>query len=332
MDLAGLWDILSATLHSVAKSCQGDEQFREGRQYSVWHVLKMYLLSVFLRVSPNILYERIAEGKKAFRKAWKLPNRAISLSQLKKRLGTACTLRALVELLRVSAQRILKQVGEGEVQVVAADLTRIESTLRDAKAAWGFDSKGAFFGYKLGLVVSQSGIVLGMSLMKANWTEAKVRGRLLRMTRETLRMRGGTLTVHYLVCDSGFDGEPFYRAAHTILKAPQLCPPRRKRNPRVKSAKKYLARVKKHTPHRFKDQELWETLPDRKAIYRKRTVVEQVNGQLKDVLRIHEVQPRRRGVKNLLRSCLAKLVIYNFALNVNAAQNRNLRQIKRLVC
>jgi hypothetical protein len=331
MEPVELWAIISRALTQVAKNRGQNSDRQDDCRYTIWHVVKIHLLCVLMGISPNVFYERLAKGKRRFRQQWGLPNCLISLSQFKKRLKRGDAVRALMEMLRDGARRVLRVLGKEELKVVALDLTRLESAIHDPWASWGFDSKGPFHGYKLGLIVSQQGVVLGMILMKANWTEAKAHRRLVQLARETIELTWGELPVEYAVCDAGFDGEPFARATHQVLGVPHLCPARRKRNSRSKTAKQHLAYVRRCRPHRFRCQQLWDSLPDRKSIYAKRTVVEQVNGQLNNSLDIAHIPASRRGMRRLLPFCLAKLIIFNFALNVNALEGRNLRQISRLV-
>lgn len=327
-----LGKILSKTLRDVARKHRGDPEWQGLRTtYSIWQVAGVFLACVLEGVCPGVFYERLKRIR-GYRRARGLPNRLISLSQLKKRMNTLMFLKALAELLRQSAGRALRGLGSEEVRVVAMDLTRIESDPdRDRYGAWGRDSQGLFWGYKLGLITSDSGVVLGMTLMKGNWTEFKVNRRLLKMARDVVRTTFGNLPVEYVVCDSGFDGESTFKTAHRELKASVLCPPRRKRNPKAKTAQNVLWNAMRLTPHRLHDQALWETDGIR-DIFRKRGGIERVNGQLKDTgIRIQEIPPRRRGVKRLWPLCLAKLVIYNLALNVNIEQGRPIRRIKVLV-
>ena len=211
------------------------------------------------------------------------------------------------------------------------DLTAFKSDpRRDPLAAWGFTSGGHFWGYKLGLILSKSGIVLGMTLTRGNWTEFTVVRRLLRMARETIHGAFGSVDVHFVVADAGFDGERTYREVHRQLGAIALCPPRRKRHPKKKSARTVCRNARSQCPYRWRSQTLWsggEVGP----IYRTRTSVEQVNGQIKSVLKIHEIPSRRRGVKNLRLLSLAKLFVYNCALYVNIQKGQPARQIAHLV-
>lgn len=84
-------------------------------------------------------------------------------------------------------------------------------------------------------------------------------------------------------------------------------------------------------PPRTRNQALWEQAEAR-DLYRHRLEIERVNGQLKSrPLRLAEVPPLHRGVHRLLRLCLGKVILYNFALNETVAKARPIRQIKQLV-
>jgi hypothetical protein len=209
------------------------------------------------------------------------------------------------------------------------DLTRLESRHdRDTQATWGKDSRGFFWGYKLGLITSSDGVILGLTLTRANLGEFNVNARLLRLARETIETAYGAIPVDYVVCDAGFDGESTYRTAHEQLKAPALCPPRRERSHRAKQAPLILQRAQQRTPYRFRDHQMWKT-PEARGIFNKRTVIEQVNGQLKEApFRIDEIPRRQRGVRRLMRRCLAKAICFNLAMIANIAAGRPARQIR----
>lgn len=327
-----LGSILSKTIQQVARQHRGQDGWKVIRErYSIWHVVRVFVMCVMKGVCPGVLYEQLKRFR-GYRRMLGLPNQLISLSQLKKRMNTAVFLRALFAVFRHGAVRALKELGRQEVQIVAMDLTRIESDPdRDPYGAWGKDSKGLFWGYKLGLIISQNGVILGMTLMRGNWVELSVNRKLLKLASATIQTSFGGFPVDYVLCDSGFDGESTFKTAHEELRASVICPARRRRDPKVKSARRNLLRVKLHSPNRFLDQALWERDGTRE-IFRKRGEIERVNGQLKDnAIRIHEIPPRRRGVKRLLPLCLAKLVIYNLALLLNATQGRSIRSIKALV-
>ena len=324
-----LWSMVSEILGRVSHKRRRDPRFVSRGDYSVWHVLKVILFGVVHRISIPSLYRKLE--KPGFLRAAGLPNRMISQSQIYKRMSDPMTVRALLELLQQSAQRALREAGEEEVRILPMDLTAYKSHPdRDPLAAWGFTSGGHFWGYKLGLILSKSGLVLGMTLTRGNWTEFTVVARLLRMARETIRGAFGSAEVHYVVADAGFDGEKTYREAWHQLGAVALCPARRKRNPKAKSARKILRNARRRCPYRWRSQTLWKS-EEARQVYRKRNSVEQVNGQIKAVLKIDEIPSRRRGVRRLRLLSLAKLFIYNCALYVNIQKGQPARQIAHLV-
>lgn len=328
MDSSELWNILSQALSQVARKHRLSQRKTCRASYSDWHVLNVLLWCTLMDVAPWVLHEKI-RSPNGFRRKNGLPTRLISLSQYKKRVKRPGIQRALLMFLQWSGARALRALGSQEVRIVAMDLTRLESWRgRDSKAAWGKDSRGFFWGYKLGLITSQQGIILGLTLMKANWTEFNVNSRLIRMARETLDAAFGKVDVEYLVCDAGFDGEKTYQASHRELGAPALCPPRRRRRSRGKWAKYIHKYARERTPFRYRDHQLWET-PEAREIFKKRTVIEQVNAQLKEApFRIDEIPRRQRGVCRLLTRCLAKAVLFNLAAIASIAAGRSARQIR----
>ena len=323
--------MISKCLRRISQKTLGNRRFKGRHQYSIWVVVRLFLLCQLEGISAGVLYERLGWDR-TLRRRFQLPNRLISYSQYKKRVNTRAFTAALMELLSYSASRALRQVGKTETEVVITDLTSIQSNRwKDARGAWGVDSSGFFYGYKLGLITSANGIVLGMTLMKANWTELTVQHKLLRMARDVIQTSHGEVQVSYLLADSGFDGERTYRNARTMLKATALIPPRRVRNPKIRHARSSLCRAKNKTPHRFEAQEHWKD-PASKLIARRRSEIERVNAQLKSSpFRIQEIPKRSKGVLRLARHVLAKLLIYNFALNVNASRSAPLRGIRGLV-
>lgn len=331
MGPAELRKSLSKTVRAVSRRHQGNPAWHPPRvQYPIWHVLEVFLTCVLEGVCPGILYERL-KVLRGYRKSLGLPNRLISLSQLKKRTRTLMFQKALLELLKQSACRVLRKLGKQEVRVIAMDLTRLESDdRRDKKGDWGKDSRGFFWGYKLGLIMSQSGVVLGLTLTKAKWGEFNANRSLLKMARDVVQTSFGELSVDYLLCDSGFDGESTYQFAHQKLGARVICPPRRKRNPRAKTARNVVYNARSKTPHREADRPLWEE-PETRDLFKKRSGAERLNAQLKDTgIRIHEIPPRWRGVKKLGLLCMSKLIVYNLILYANHALGRPIRGLKLL--
>jgi hypothetical protein len=331
MEPSSLWTMITKNVGCLANLRRDDARFREGHRYSVWHVVRIFLFLLWKRYSSNVFYEKLAR-EKGFRRLYGWPTRLISHSQFKKRRKTPAFLRALLELLRYSASRALREAGSQEVRILVMDLTRINSDpKRDPYGAWGYDSSGLFFGYKLGLITSQHGIVLGLTLIKANWTELRVNRKLIHMARETLEVAGDSFDVDFLLADAGFDGNPTYRACWTELHAWALCALRRRRNPHAARVQQVLQKAWKKTPDRCRAQLLWE-IPQARQLFSKRVEIERVNGQLKDdPLRIHQLPRTPRPLRWLLSVCLGKIILFDSSLIVNAQRGVELRRIKHVL-
>ena len=72
--------------------------------------------------------------------------------------------------------------------------------------------------------------------------------------------------------------------------------------------------------------------PEGRALYRERTIIEQVNGQLKDVLRVTDIPYYVRGEVAVERLVLARLILYNTAILKNVLDHEtHVRRVKRLV-
>lgn len=331
MEPSSLWSMITKITARLGNLRAGDPRFDEGNVYTVWHVVRIHLFLLWKRISSNVFYGNLLT-EKGFRRRYRLPTHLISHSQFKQRRKTLVFVRALLEFLRYSASRALQQSGPEEVRVLAMDLTGLRSDqYRDPYGAWGYSSDGGFFGYKLGLITTEHGIVLGMTLMKANWTELRVNRKLLRLARETLEMGGDSFEVHYVVCDSGFDGESTFEAARRELGAWALCPPRRRRNPKAQNARRIRRDAQRRSPHRFRAQLLLE-MPQIREIFHKRVEIERINGQMKDdPLSMGQMPRCRRPLRLLLALCLGKAILYNCCLIVNAERGTELRRIKHVL-
>jgi hypothetical protein len=327
MGPADLWEMLSNQLEKVARKRRGDPRLEEGLTYRVWHVLRVWLASLLEASSVHHFYRKLKDDK-SLRARLKLSRGYVSESQLNKRIKTPVFRRALGEFLSHSARQALEALRDQPARILSMDLTRLESGPRDDRTEGGFDSRGYFVGYKLGLIITHEGVVLGMTLTKANQTELNVNRRLIHAAARTLQ---GKVDMDYLLCDSGFDGEPTFREAHRKLGARVICPPRRKRNPKAKRASAVLSEARRLRPHRTSDEALRDS-DEGGELYRNRTRIERLNGQLKAApWRVGEVPVRRRGITNLLALCLGKLVLYNCALNLNIAKGQPIAQVKHLV-
>ena len=187
-----------------------------------------------------------------------------------------------------------------------------------------------FWGYKLGLLTSQSGVVLGVALIKANRVERHATHRLLRTAEATLRETFGKIPIKYLMCDAGFAGEKTYEQTHRILKCRVLSPPRRQRMKKKdrKTPDRWEYKTKLSSPHRYRDWKFWKT-PTAKRMYRKREAIERQFSQLTDEPFWLDRKPRGTvGLRPILRYELAKLILWHASLNENIINQRQLRRVK----
>ena len=177
-------DLLQETyqlIDRVSRRQASEPLSRTSRQtYSIWMIVKVYLACTWMGWTRNLLYEKLSlDGGKLLR-LLQLPNRVPSYSQLNKRIRSQEFERALMGILRGGAGQVLRRLGREELRTTMMDLTNIPTTGREQDAPRGTDGKVWFWGYKLGLLTSQSGVVLGVSLIKANRVERHATHRLLR--------------------------------------------------------------------------------------------------------------------------------------------------------
>jgi hypothetical protein len=328
MNPGELVSIIAQAIRTTSQKTLKDPRYQERCTYSIWQVAKVYLLTTWLKISARQFYERL-KGVPGFRRSNRLPNRLISLSQYKKRLHSPLFIRALRKLLREMASSTLRQLAPEEASTILMDLTSLHSDVRkDPLAGWGHDSRGLFYGYKLGLITTHRGVVLGMTLTRANSVEMHVQRQLQRYAREVLEQSGRLELPKYVIADSGFDGEKTYRARWELLRAQPLIPPKRRINPGSKFARQTERAAQRGTPLRWKALQTWKGNPERKRIYLRRNEIERLNSQLKgDQFRIGHIPRHTKGVRWMTRLLLAKLLIYSMSVNVNARRGRNLRRV-----
>lgn len=303
------------------------------QRYSIWLCVKLYLAIAFMGWTRNLFYEKLKTSGRDLRRLLKLPNDLPSYSQLKKRMKRPAFVEALTGVLSLSATHVLHALGREEVRVTLMDLTDIPSSRKDSHARLGTsDGKTWFWGYKLGIFMSRSGVVLGAALVTANWGERRVSGRLIRLARRTIQMSFAEVPVQYLLCDSGFTGEHTSRAAHGALDCWVVSPPRRPMHPKPEYKRRdWETDLRREKPHRYQDWRFWKT-PTAKRVYLLRDEIDRRFSQITDTP--FEVDHRPRGtvgVQAVLCYDLAKLILWNMALNENILKGRELRRVKAYV-
>lgn len=305
-----------------------DLDFYPNQAFSIWRCLKLYLAFTWMGWTRHLFYIKLKKDGRKLRRLLKLPSALPSESQLGKRIARPVFERALLGLLSESAGRVLKALGEDEVRITMIDLTAVASSKKDEKAKLGTDGKHWFWGYKLGIFTSRSGVVLGAAVVTANLGERHVTAKLLRLAETTLRSSFGEVKVKYLLADSGFAGEATYRAAHRRLKCRVVMPPRKHANPDRKGPSQRESAMRRTSPHRYQDWRFWKT-PTAKRIYRLRAEVDRRLSQLTDAPFFVDRRPRGTvGVGAVLRYTLSKLVFWNEALATNTAKGRPILEVK----
>lgn len=329
MERLGLLFQLYDVIHKLSRrNAWKDLDTYPNQDYSIWTCLKIFLAYSWMGWTRHLFYSKLKSQGRNTRRLLRLPSGLPSESQLGKRIGREAFEWALLGLLRENARDLLRALGEEEVRVTMLDLTAIPSSRRDRKAKLGTDGKHWFWGYKVGLFTSRSGVVLGAAVVTANLGERHVTAKLLRLGEATLSSPFGQLKVQYLLADAGFAGEATYRDAHRRLHARAVIPPRKKANPKRRGPSRREEHMKWATPHRYRDWRFWKT-PTAKRVYRQRADIERRLSQLTDAPFFVDRRPRGTvGVAAVLRYSLSKLIFWNQALWDNIAHGRETLRVK----
>jgi len=305
---------------------------RRNERYGIWGIVKIYLLCVAWGWSVSVFYKKLKNEGKLVRQRGKLSTRLPSQAQFYRRVKEPQFIKALLECLSLSAVRLLERIESEGVRVIIMDLTRLEVDRQyDRNAAWGHDSKGSFYGYKLGLIISGSGIILGCVLVKANKVEGNVSLKLLKLAKGVIQTAFGAVVVDYVIADSGFDSEKNYRAAEKDLRGIMICKAnKRSKKEQVKSAYHRRYAERKKYPYRTKALKFSQSQTGKRLCF-KRVTIEQVNGQIKDEpFRIEDLPYYVRGYRKVFVWSIGKLIYYNLMAYKNVMMGRNIRKIKEI--
>jgi hypothetical protein len=296
--------------------------------YSDWLIIKLWLICALEGWTVNVLYAKLRREKNLLRRRYRLPAHLPSRSTVYHRLRQRSLRYRLREFFHESTRYALGLSGREETHIVAIDLTALNASASDPGAAWGYRAANeVFWGYKLGLVVTQSGIPLAFRLVPANRVESHVSVPLL--TESAQRLKETSRSCDYIPADKGFDSEKNYRTASKKLHALLVCPGRRKKKKRVKHPyhREYFARTK--YMYRTKAVAFAQTKLGT-SIFGRRTIVEQVNGQLKDSFGMEKIPRYISGRRCVQRWCMGKLIFYSLALIANRLKGYYNRQLKAL--
>lgn len=294
--------------------------------YSDWLIIKLWLITVLEGWTVNVLYAKLRREKMLLRQRYRLPTRLPSRSTVYERLRQKSLRLRMREFFHESTRYALGLSPPEETHIVAIDLTSIAAHTFDPSAAWGYRAeKDVFWGYKLGLVVTRSGIPLAFRLIPANRVEGHVSVPLL--NESTQRLKETSRSCEYVPADKGFDAEKNYRTTVKQLQAILVCPGRKKQKKRVKHRyhREYFAQTK--YPYRTAARQFYRS-PRGRAVYRQRNIIEQVNGQLKDSFRLDQLPRYVVGRQRMHRWCLGVLIFYTVALIANRLKSQYNRQLK----
>ena len=303
---------------------------RELREtFSDWLLLRMWLACAVENWSFSILYAKLPSDGGWIREKWQLPNRLPSRSQAYERLRREGFERRRRMFFEECARESIRLSTEEETQVAAIDLTALDASYHDSGAGGGHSSeKWTFWGYKLGLVVIRSGAPIAFRLMKARWTEGTYSRPMIREGKQRLARAGRLKGLKYVTADKGFDAEKNFREVARGCGARMVCPGKKRRfKRRVKNPEVRRRALKLH-PYRTRALNFYRT-PTGKRIYRARTVVEQINSQLKgSIFGIGHFPPHVRGLRRVGAWCLGKLTYFNLAFCAKRLQGRSDRSLR----
>ena len=290
------------------------------RRYDTWQLVRLWLLAVLAGWSVRQLCLKLADRQvRAYlRRYVKLPPQVPDRRTLDRRFAQADFLEALRLLFQELACR-LSLCRPGDLRRLAIDFTDLPVRVRyDPEAAYGYTSKGRFYGYKLHLVVSRRGSLLAYRLATANHHGLLVAEEMVPDLERFAHL------IDFLLGDAGYDGKVLHELVHRELKAMLLAPA----NPRWN---KQPPQTFDLATARGRALAFLQTAKGRK-LYRQRTIIEQVNGQLKDVLHVGDIPYWIRGPAAVERLVAARLILYQLALLKNLRTHKtHVRRVKHLV-
>jgi len=319
----GLFTVIDPLLRNLERTCPvlpGQPHLGRHRIYSTWLLVRVWLVGVLGGWSQRQLFEKLQDPRV---RAWlerfvDLPSALPDRSHFGRRIRGPDFLEALRLLLEALARR-LAQRRPADLKVLSLDFTDLPVCVRyDPDAAYGYTSKGRFYGYNLHLVITRRGAVLAYRLATANHHAVRLAEEMLPALRSLRRW------IRFLLGDASYDSGPLHEQVRRDLEARLLAP----QNPRRHKA---TPPPPDRTTVRGRALALLAT-PRGRALYRQRTIIEQVNGQLKDVLRISDIPYYVRGEAAVERPVGARLILYNTALLKNVLDRQtHIRHVKALV-
>ena len=319
----GLLTVIGPLLEKLERThpvLSGQPHLGRRRTYATWLLVRLWLLGVLGGWSERQLFIKL--GNRPVRR-WlgrfiALPEALPDRSQFARRIREPDFLEALRLLFEELARRLARK-RPADLATLSLDFTDLPVNVRhDLAAAYGYSSKGRFYGYSLHLVITCRGTLLAYRLATANHHAVRLAEEM------TADLRPLRRRIASLLGDASYDSGRFHEQVRCDLGARLLAPQNRR-------SRKGPPPPPDRTTERGRALALLAT-PRGRALYRQRTIIEQVNGQLKDVLRIGDIPYYVRGEAAVERLVAARLILYNAALLKNVLDHQtHIRHVKALV-
>jgi len=313
-------DPMVAKLERTHPGLPGEPRLGGSRRYSTWLLVRLWLLAVLGGWSARQLLLKLADHRirSYLSRFLSLPRRLPERSTFSRRTRQSDFLHALRLLFGHLAQRIARR-RPGDLKVILLDFTDLPvNRRRDPDSTYGYTSKGRFYGYKLRLIVSRRAALLSYRLATANHHSLPLAEEMLPDVQAFCQL------IRFVLGDCGYDGKFLHEGVADDLDVMLLAPA----NPRWQ----------KVAPQRFdlstaRGRSLaFLATPCGRDTYRQRTVIEQVNGQLKDVFGIGRIPYYVHGEGAVERLLAARLILYNVAILKNLQRRKtHIRRLKSLV-
>ena len=176
--------------------------------------------------------------------------------------------------------------------------------------AWGWCSKGKFFGFKLSLLCFPQGIPVAFAITRANQRETAVVIPLLKDARNIL---GNAKLVEYVIGDAAYDSEKFAKAVKEILGAQAVFPYNRRRS--AMSAEDIMRLSPEQLEALIPQKERAKALgarysPGGNEIYSQRVFSEHVNSHLKEQFNIDQIPHHIKGMRKIKRFIEERIFTY----------------------
>jgi len=319
----GLLTVIGPLLQKLERThpvLPGQPRLGRRRRYSTWLLVRLWLLGVLGGWSQRQLFIKLGNPRV---RAWlgrfiALPATLPDRSHFARRVREPDFLAALRLLFEELARRLARR-RPADLKTLSLDFTDLPVNVKhDSDAAYGYSSKGRFYGYSLHLIITRRGALLAYRLATANHHAVRLAEEMAPDLRPLRRW------IASLLGDSSYDSGPFHEQVHRDLEARLLAPENRR-------SRKGPSPPPDRATERGRALALLAT-PRGRALYRQRTIIEQVNGQLKDVMRIGDIPYYVRGEAAVERLVAARLILYNTALLKNVLDHQtHIRHVKALV-